>query len=116
METKPNGSGAYRGASQLGRPDKKARKSSGETGGTPNPSEILTPGQTLFAQVASRFERADLSNPDKLACMVSSAVHLLLAQEFKGLPPAQRRRLAAWMNKDPLIRERMVKAFEKLLS
>jgi hypothetical protein len=55
-------------------------------------------------------------NPDKLERMIRIAVDGLVAQEFKQLSLTQRRRLAAWMRSDPLVRERLVKAFEKILS
>ena len=82
--------------------------------GTPNPSQSPTPEP--FGRVASQFENADLMNPDKRERMIRIAVDGLLAQEFKQLSLIQRRRLAAWMRNDPLVRERLVRAFEKILS
>jgi hypothetical protein len=114
MKNKPNGPGAYGGASQPDPSDEQAPRRRGEARGTPNPSESRTPEP--FARVASQFRKADLMNPDKLERMIRIAVDGLVAQEFKQLSLTQRRRLAAWMRSDPLVRERLIKAFEKILS
>lgn len=110
MQSTPDGSGVRRGASQPASSDGKTHKRTGDARGPSNLLESLNPGQTFFARVASQFERADLMNPDKLNRMMRGAVDVLLAQEFSELSPTQRRRLAAWMKNDPLVRERMIKA------
>jgi hypothetical protein len=111
MGNKANGSGGCGGASQPDSSDDKAPSRPGGVRSTPNPS-----ASEPFARVASQFEKTGLVSPDKLERMIRIAVDGLLAQEFKELSFTQRRRLAAWMRNDPLVRERLVTAFEKILS
>ena len=116
MQNDFDASRGCRGASRLASSERKTPKFRGNARGTANLLQILNPGQNPFARVARRFKKADLMNPHKLDRMMRGAVDELLAQEFSELSLTQRRRLAAWMNHDPLIRDRMIKVFEEILS
>jgi hypothetical protein len=79
-----------------------------------SPDEAIA--KSALAKIESAFTKTDLTDPDKVNQMIGHAVDELLAQDFKNLSACEREEIAAWMRNDPLLREKLLKAFEGTLS
>jgi len=68
-----------------------------------------------FDAIADRFSRADLNNPAQTESLIHAAVEELVRQECSHLPAQDRAAVAGRMQTDPLLRDRILQYFGKIL-
>lgn len=76
-------------------------------------AENKLPGSVTFQTVAANFRKADLKSPTRVNELVSGVVNQLLESELSNLQPSEHQIVGDWMRSDPIIRERILRCFER---
>jgi hypothetical protein len=76
---------------------------------------LKTGEPALSAAFRAQFTPADLKSPEKIDGVVNWAVNQIVDREYGALRPHDREAVTSWMQKDPLLRESILKYLEKVV-
>ena len=79
-------------------------------------AENRVPQSATFRSIATKYRKADLNNSARLNELISDTVNQLIENEFPDLKTSDSHVVGDWLRKDPLLQERIIRCFERMLA